>query len=198
MPWGVVASVGGAVVSHELNKKDSSQSASGAADPFASQRPQYQAKLAAMMNGDYQMSSDPSYQYQLNQGSQNLNRQMAATGQFASGHQLAELQTYGQQMASADYSNQYNRLAQLAGANVGSPAAAGQILANQQNQNQAAASSVGNMLGGALATGAQGIYNYYTTPTSDTAGGFAPSYGSGAGGYDTTFGGATTSSGSFF
>lgn len=146
-----------------------------------------------MMSGNYNMSSDPSYQYQLDQGSQNLSRQMAAQHMQGSGAELAALQTYGQQTASVDFANQYNRLAQLAGANIGSPAAAGQIIAGQQNQQQQASSAFGNAVGGAVSNLGQDAYNYFTTPTSDAAGGYAPSYGSSAGGYDTSFGGATSS-----
>jgi len=197
MPWGVVAAVAGAAVSSALAPTPSAptQSASGAADPFAPQRQQYQQQLQSMMSGNYKMSSDPSYQYQLDQGSTNLSRQMAAQHMQGSGAELAALQTYGQQTAAADFSNQYDRLAQLSGANIGSPAAAGQIIAGQQNQQLQASSAFGNAVGGAVSNLGQSAYSYFSAPTADTSGGYAPSYGSSAGGYDTSFGGA---SGSFF
>lgn len=190
MPWGVAAAVAGAAVSSALAPTPSAptQSASGAADPFAGQRGQYQTQLQNLMSGgSAAMANDPSYQWRLQQGSQNLSRQMASQGLTASGAELAALQDYGQNQASTEYQNQYSRLAQLAGANIGSPAAAGQIIAGQQNQQSQAASSVGNAVGQGLGNLAQGYFG-----GSDSSGGYASSYGSSAGGYDMSFGGASS------
>ena len=172
MPWSVAAAVGGAVVSSALAPSSSgSGSAAAAADPFASQRAQYQTQLSSLMSGNYNMSSDPSYNYQLQQGTDNLNRGLAASGAIGSGQQMAELQTYGQNMASTDFSNQYQRLAQLAGGNIGSPAEAGQILANQQGSQQSAASALGNTVGGLFNNSnvQSSLSNWWNSATSSAA-----------------------------
>lgn len=190
MPWGIAASVAGAVVSSAMAPSPSDQqAASGQADPFAGQRPQYQTALQQLMTGGASaMAADPSYQWRLQQGSENLSRQMASQGLTASGAELAALQDYGQNQASTEFQNQYSRLAQLAGANVGSPAAAAQITANQQAQQQQGASAFGNMVGGAISNWGSS----YSPSVSGGSAGFSPTYGSGAGGYDMSFGGSTS------
>lgn len=99
-----------------------------AADPFASQRGQYQNSLAQLMQGNF-TPSDPSYAFRVGQGQQALERSAAAKGFLGSGNILAELQKYGQDMGSQEYQNQYNRLLPLTGATSGSPAAAGTAIA---------------------------------------------------------------------
>lgn len=148
MPWGVAASVAGAVVSSSLNKPKGG-SASQAADPFAGERYKYQQQLDDFMTGPFN-ADDPSYKWRMDQGLEATQRSYAARGMTNSGNVLAALTEYGQNMASTEYSNQFNRLAQLAGANVGSPAAAGQILYNQQQQQSAGAGAIGNAVGGAI------------------------------------------------
>jgi hypothetical protein len=146
-------------------------SASAAADPFAAQRAQYQPQLTSLMNsGDPSAAmlrpwynfrtSDPSYAWRQQQGMDTLQRGLAQTGQTASGNEMAQLQQYGQGQASQEfanefnrqqsvYGNQYSRLAQLSGALSGSPGIAGQLQANQNMQQQQAASALGNTIGGA-------------------------------------------------
>lgn len=79
--------------------------------------------------------SDPSYQFRLQQGQDAIQSSAAARGGLLSGATLKALQGYGQDMASqeyqnaynrfnADQTNQYNRLANLVG--VGQNAAAQQ------------------------------------------------------------------------
>jgi hypothetical protein len=104
--------------------------AAAAADPFASQRGQYQNSLAQLMQGNF-TPSDPSYKFRVDQGQQALERSAAAKGFLGSGNILQELQKYGQDMGSQEYQNQYNRLLPLTGATTGSSGAAGSILAQQ-------------------------------------------------------------------
>jgi O6-methylguanine-DNA--protein-cysteine methyltransferase len=162
-------------------------------------------------------TSDPSYAWRLQQGLSALQRGLAQTGQTASGNEMAQLQQYGQGMASQEFSNEFNRqhssqaltdqeaatafnqhqaaqaltdqefsnlfnmqqteyanqfsrLAQLSGANVGSPGTAGQLQANQNMQQQQAASAVGNAVGNAAGNW---LGNYMgdnsTTPASGPA-----------------------------
>jgi len=121
------------------NQKDANKgqgAAAAAADPFASERDAYQVDLKKLMTGKFD-PTDPSYKWRFDQGMEAVNRGAAASGLLNSGNRLAQLQDYGQGQASTEYANQFSRLSQLAGANVGSPAAAGQII--QSNQANTAA-----------------------------------------------------------
>lgn len=244
MPWGYVA---GAVVSDVASSAlspSNSGSAAGAADPFASQRGQYQSPLATLMNqnstqggatqynpnisalatnagiigsnnatavqagqgtnaaqnqmialmqggtaGANALAATPGYQFALDQGVQATDRSAAAKGTLGSGQEMAELTQYGQGLATQtlnstmtnlsnentalsnsqntglqamgsaasefsglnaatanNYSNAYQQLAQLSGANSGQPGVAGQL----QQQGQANASAFGQQVGSAL------------------------------------------------
>ena len=105
-------------------------SAAQAADPFAGERGAYQQDLRSLMTGSFK-PTDPSYQWRFDQGMEGVNRGAAASGLLRSGNRLAALQDYGQGQASGEYANQFQRLSQLAGANVGSPAAASQAISAQ-------------------------------------------------------------------
>lgn len=180
---GVGSAVAGAAVSSALAPSPSGAGgAAGAADPFASQRPQYQSMLQAMVTGKNAdgtpysfQDQDPSAQFRFDQGVKATNQGAAKSGLLNSGERLLELQSFGQNFASTEYSNQFNRLSQLAGANVGSPAAAGQILYNQGQQQQAGASAVGNAVGGAVGQGIQGFFNQPSAGANGQQ--FAPSFG---------------------
>lgn len=54
-------------------------------------------------------NSDPSYQFRLNQGLDAINSNAAARGLLQSGGTLKALSNYGQQAASQEYGNAYNR-----------------------------------------------------------------------------------------
>ena len=60
------------------------------------------------------LKNDPSYQFRLKQGQQQLDRSSAARGMGYSGAQIKAAQDYGQGMASTEFGNYYNRLAGLA------------------------------------------------------------------------------------
>ena len=53
--------------------------------------------------------SDPSYQFRLQQGQDAIQSSAAAQGGLLSGATLKALQNYGQESASQEYSNAYNR-----------------------------------------------------------------------------------------
>lgn len=150
----------------------SSQSPAGAADPFAAQRPAYQDKLSTFMwapppsilTGGPGASNfhptDPSYQFRMSQGLEAVNRNQAAGGMLHSGNRLAALEQYGQGLASTEYGaeyartagtydQQYQRLAQLSGATIGSPGTAGQL---QANQNASASAGWQGLAGKAVNT----------------------------------------------
>lgn len=146
--WGPVL---GALTTTALGGNKSSGAAASAADPFASQRGGYQALLAQMMAPGGFNASDPSYQFRFNQGEQALERSAGAKGLLNSGNRLIALSDYGQNTASTEYQNQFQRLATLAGATSGSPATAGSIIAGQQTGQQQAYTAFGNLVGNKLA-----------------------------------------------
>lgn len=152
---------------------DSSSQASAAADPFASQRGQYQALLQQLMTGKDSAgkaapfsSSDPSYAFRFQQGEQAIDRSLGAKGLLNSGQRLTALNDYGQGMASTEYANEFSRLSQLAGANVGSPAAAAQIMAGTQQANQQSVTA----LGGAFGKAVSGWFNTPSMPADVVSG----------------------------
>lgn len=144
---GVGATVAGSVVSSAISGgggNSGAQSAANAADPFASQRGQYQTQLSNLINNPSSITSQPGYQFGLQQSQNAVEGSAAANGMVNSGNVLNALSTNAQGYAATQLNNQELLLAQLSGANVGSPGTAGQILQNQNTQNQQAAGVVGN------------------------------------------------------
>jgi hypothetical protein len=130
-------------------------------------------KLSALMglNGEditAQLQATPGYQFRYDQGMQGVNNSAAARGNLLSGGTMKALAKYGQDFASNEYQNQFNRLNTMS--NAGQSAAAGQGAASQafgagqaQNTlagaNAMAAGEMGaaNAISGALGSG---INNY--------------------------------------
>lgn len=86
------------------------------------------------------LQMDPGYGFRLSEGLKALDRQAAARGGLISGGALKAAQRYGQDVASQEFGNAYNRLAGLAA--IG-PSAAG--VTNALGQQYA--SSAGNIYG---------------------------------------------------
>lgn len=182
----VGAAVAGSVVSSALAPSGNSggggaQGAAAAADPFASQRGQYQSMLSNLIQDPSSITNQPGYQFGLNQAMQSVQGSAAANGMLNSGNTLTALQDRSQNYASTALNNQELLLAQLAGANVGSPGTAGQILQNQNQANQQSASAFGNLAGQAVN---QGINSYFSSPTySSNPFGMPGDYGTGSNPY---------------
>ena len=160
--------------------KSGQQAAATAADPYASQRAQWQPQLASLMGqgavGQGQQfnysttgpNANPAYLNSLQTGIDTVNRGAYAHGQGGSGANMAQLQQTGASMADANYNsqftqyqlqqqqnqqqfqNQYTNLAQLSGASVGNPGQAGQILGNAATAQSAGLAQIGNNIGSAL------------------------------------------------
>lgn len=100
--------------------------------------------------GDYQ--GDPGYQFRLSEGNKAINNAAAARGMGNSGRTLKELQRYGQDFASNEYSNAYNRafsrLSTLAG--FGNQATSNMNNAAQNYGNAVSANQIG--LGNSIAS----------------------------------------------
>ena len=166
----VAGAAAGSLVSSAMAPSPSggAQGAANAADPFASQRPQYQTMLSNLINNPSSVTSTPGYQFQMDQALKGVEGSAAAQGMLNSGNVLSALTTQAGNQASTQYYNQAELLAQLAGANIGSPGTAGQILQGQNLANQQSASALGNQIGGAVNQGIQGSnwYQNYTNPAS--------------------------------
>lgn len=83
-------------------------------------------------------ATNPAYQAQLQQGSNNVLRNQAATGNLASGATDADLQTLGQNQANSTYQQYLTNLQQFlpqSTANAATAASAGTTLAGLQNAN---------------------------------------------------------------
>jgi hypothetical protein len=162
--------------------------AAGTAALGQMQDPRFQQSFGAA-----QFHQDPGYQFALKQGQDALNASQAAQGNNISGAGLTALSNYNQGMANQQYqnafnnyqsqqTNQYNRLASLAGlgqtANAqsqqaGQFATAAQNSAGMQGANAQAAGGVaqGNAIGSAM-SGLAGIYGQNQASQTQTANNF--------------------------
>jgi len=195
----VAGSVAGSVVSSALAPSGGSsggaQQAANAADPFASQRGQYQDMLSKLINDPSSITKTPGYNFGLQQSQNAVEGSAAASGMINSGNVLNALNTNAQGYAATQLNNQELLLAQLAGANIGSPGTAGQILQSQNQANQQAAGTLGSQVGGAVTTGlntainSSGSYsgNPFATDTSGFGAG-SNTYGFSSGVSDPSYG----------
>lgn len=83
--------------------------------------------LERLEGGQLDITQDPGYQFRLDEGMKAINAAAAARGRSAGGATLKQLARYGQDYASQEYGNAWNRQMQLA--NMGQSAAAGQAAA---------------------------------------------------------------------
>jgi hypothetical protein len=91
---------------------------------FPSQfKPEAQYALPKAFTGQVNLQADPGYQFRLSEGLKALDRQAAARGGLISGSALKAAQRYGQDMASQEYGQAYNRALTEYGAGVDRSAA---------------------------------------------------------------------------
>lgn len=105
--------------------------------------------MQAMMQPGYEMTTSPDYQFRMQQGQRALEGAAVARGNLMSGRTLKELTGFGQNLASQEYANRFNRLASLAG--IGQTATQG-IVGAGQSYATGAGTAYGNM-GQARASG---------------------------------------------
>lgn len=120
--------------------------AAAAADPFGQFREGFGQQLSSGFGGltrfdPSQIQNDPAYQFQMQQGTDAINKGDAASGMLGSGNRGIELEKYGQGLASNFTQQQFGRnmsilqmLGQFSGATTGNPGAAGQAY-TQGGQN---------------------------------------------------------------
>ena len=106
-------------------------------------------------------NQDPGYGFRFSEGQKAIDRQAAARGGLISGNALKATQAFGQDMASQEYNNAFNRFQTIRG-NTLQPfqmgAAAGQSAAAMQGQASAQYGSAGGQAIGQFGQGASGIY----------------------------------------
>jgi len=123
-----------------------------------------------------QFQEDPGYAFRLSEGNKALERSAAARGGLISGGTLKAAQRYGQDMASNEYTNAFNRYQQERQARLGplqSLTGMGQTTANTLGAaGQTNASNIGNLgMAGANAT-AEGYLGAANARASGYMGGY--------------------------
>jgi hypothetical protein len=102
------------------------------ADPFMSQRPQYQKALSDLVANPGAISSSPYYKFLMDEAMNKVNANAAASGMLNSGRRLAALSGRAQDVASQAYFPQADLLSRLSGAYSSSPSSAGSSYARAQ------------------------------------------------------------------
>jgi len=134
------------------------------------------------VEGGYNFKTDPGYEFRFQEGQRALERGAAARGGLLSGGFARKMTRYGQDYASNEYTNVYNRISNIAGL--------GQVSANQSGN---AALYAGQQMGGAAsdrgiagAYGAQGSANAWGNALDNIDWGniFKSSGGGYSGGYN--------------
>ena len=183
MPWMIAAAVvGSSLIGSSASKKAAStqaDAANRAADlqmqqferQVELQEPWRQAGITALNKltplateytpfGMDQFQQDPGYAFRMSEGMKALERSAAARGGLLSGGMLKGAQRYGQDLASQEYMNAFNRYQAERNARLNplqSLAGVGQTATNQLGQaGQAMASNVGQALGAAAQARASG------------------------------------------
>ena len=182
MPWMALAIGGSALLGASASKSAANTQAASADRSIDLQREMFNKQLELqqpfqeagvnalnrMRSGDVMGMMDPSYQFRLGEGMKALERSAAARGGLISGGALKAAQRYGQEFASNEFGNAYNRLASMAGlgqtATGAQSTAAGQFGANAGNlMTGAGAARASGYVGGANAlTSGLGQYMNYT------------------------------------
>ena len=122
--------------------------------------------------GMEQFQQDPGYQFRLSEGLKALDRQAAARGGLISGGALKAAQRYGQDMASQEYQNAFNRYQTERSAALNplqSLAGVGQTTANQLG---AAGQSYANAAGNIMGASASNIGDYGQAAAAARASGY--------------------------
>jgi hypothetical protein len=131
------------------------------------------------------LQMDPGYQFRLDEGMNSLENSAAARGGLLSGNFLKNSQRFGQDYASNEYQNAFNRLAALSGvgqAQAGSIADLGSNYANQAGQGMQRIDDARASGYAARANANTGLINNLTGLGSMAMMGMAGGFGGGSGG----------------
>lgn len=126
----------------------------------------YERAIAQKNQKPYEFTADPGYQFRLGEGEKAINRAAAASGRFDSGRTLKDLLRYGQDFASNEYGQGWNRWNTLNNQNVNrlaNLAGLGQTALTQVGgAGQNYADSSGSNLANAMLMGANARGNAWT------------------------------------
>jgi len=155
-------------------------------------------KTADFTPTDFAAGIDPGYSFRVKEGLKAVDRQAAARGGLISGNALKAAQAYGQEAASQEYTNAFNRFQTIRG-NTLQPfqvgAAAGQSAAAMQGQANlnfgsagANTASANNAAYGQFGQGATGAYGTLGTGTYNAIGNYGQGTTGVLGAYGTNVG----------
>lgn len=128
-------------------------------EQMARQEPFYQqgitslADYAKMLKGGYDMKESPAAQYELQQGTKTMNRQLAGRGMLGGGTAANRLTELSAGIGARDWQNQYSRLVDSLKLGTGSAASmgqSGQVYGNQVGQGASGISNTAMNLGNNL------------------------------------------------
>jgi len=120
-------------------------------DQVARQEPFYQQGVssledyAKMLKGGYDMKQSPAAQYELQQGTKMMNRQLAGRGMLGGGTAANRLTELSSGIAARDWQNAYARLLDSLKLGTGASAAMGQSGQTYGNQVGNTAANLGNI-----------------------------------------------------
>lgn len=152
-------------------------------------------KTADFTPTDFAAGIDPGYGFRVREGLKAVDRQAAARGGLISGNALKATQAFGQEAASQEYNNAFNRFQTIRG-NTIQPfqmgAAAGQSAAAMQGQSNlnfgtagANTASANNAAYGQFGQGASGAYGTLGTGTYNAVGNYGTGVSNTLGAYGT-------------
>lgn len=155
-------------------------------------------KTADFTPTDFAAGIDPGYGFRVREGLKAVDRQAAARGGLISGNALKASQAFGQEAASQEYTNAFNRFQTIRG-NTLQPfqvgAAAGQSAAAMQGQANlnfgsagANTASANNAAYGQFGQGATGAYGTLGTGTYNAVGNYGTGVSNTLGAYGTNVG----------
>jgi len=99
-----------------------------------------------MLRGGYDMKESPAAQYQLQKGTQALNRALASRGLSGSGNAAQRLTELNQSVAANDWNQQYSRILDALKLGTGASASMGSAGNANTAANQSGAVNLGNIL----------------------------------------------------
>ena len=160
--------------------------AAALADPFASQRPQYQQQLSDLMSGKTPYEQTAGAQFAEQQGIDAVTAHNRSTGHANSGNEEMDIAKYATGVAGQGYQQQMSNLMTLSGATTGAPGAAGGFVAGQSTSDTNALNTFGSTVGNAV-MGSDTVKGWMGGPMQDMTGfstpaAAAPWVGSSAGG----------------
>lgn len=112
------------------------------------------------------ITSSPDYQFRFAEGQRALERSNAAAGMLNSGNLLLDLVGYGQGKAAEAYNAEINRIMTMAGATIGSPGTAGQLISSGGSSAASTVAQGQNVMTSQLGYGLAGAINAFNQPTT--------------------------------